>query len=99
MKAQSRDFQTALDPSNPLILKNNQNTKYKGFKVFLYNKLKNDSLKQKKNKNIIASKANSLSLIRAVFYTPWNANLALPDLKKMPIKSIQFSLNGFLLIL
>lgn len=82
MEAKSREFQTALDPSNPLILKNNQNTKYKGFKDFLFNKLKSDSLKKIKNKKITASKANSLSLIRAAFYTPWNANVALPDLEK-----------------
>ncbi len=69
-----------LDPSNPLILKNNQNTKYKGFKDFLFKKFKSDSLK--KNKKNFASKANSLSLIRAAFYTPWNAKLALPDLEK-----------------
>ncbi|MEO8820335.1 MAG: glycosyltransferase [Ginsengibacter sp.] len=82
MEAQSREFQTALDPSNPLILKNNQNTKYKGFKDFLFKKLKSDSLKRINNKKITASKANSLSLIRAAFYTPWNAKLALPDLEK-----------------
>lgn len=80
LQAKAREFQKALDPSNPLILKNNQNTKYKGFKDFLFKKLRTDSIK--KNKNSGVSKANSLSLIRAAFYTPWNAQLALPDLKK-----------------
>ncbi|MEO8822115.1 MAG: glycosyltransferase [Ginsengibacter sp.] len=80
LQAKAREYQTTLDPSNPLILKNNQNTKYKGFKDFLFNKLKKDSLK--KSKNNFVSKANSLSLIRAAFYTPWNAKLALPDLEK-----------------
>lgn len=80
LQAKAREYQTALDPSNPLILKNNQNIKYKGFKDFLFKKLKSDSLK--KNKNNGVSKANSLSLIRAAFYTPWNARLALPDLEK-----------------
>ncbi|MEO6894022.1 MAG: glycosyltransferase, partial [Ginsengibacter sp.] len=80
MQAKAREYQTSLDPSNPLILKNNQNIKYKGFKDFLFKKLKADSLKKSKTKFI--SKASSLSLIRAVFYTPWNAKLALPDLEK-----------------
>jgi len=80
MQAKAREYQTALDPSNPLILKNHQNSKYKGFKDFLFNKLKTDSLKRIKNHG--ASKTNSLSLIRAAFYTPWNANLSLPDLEK-----------------
>lgn len=80
MKAKAREFRTALDPSNPLTLKNHQNTKYKGFKDFLFKKLKADSLKRIKNHG--ASKVNSLSLIRAAFYTPWNASVALPDLEK-----------------
>lgn len=80
LQARAREYQSTLDPSNPLILKNNQNTKYKGFKDFLFNKLKKDSLKKAKN-NFVA-KTSSLSLIRAAFYTPWNAKLALPDLEK-----------------
>lgn len=80
LQARAREYQSTLDPTNPLILKNNQNIKYKGFKDFLFNKLKKDSLK--KNKNNLVSKASSLSLIRAAFYTPWNASLALPDLEK-----------------
>ena len=80
MQAKAREYQTTLDPSNPLILKNHQNSKYKGFKDFLINKLKSDSLKKIKNGGV--SKASSLSLIRAAFYTPWNARVALPDLEK-----------------
>ncbi|HSV10884.1 MAG TPA: glycosyltransferase [Hanamia sp.] len=80
MEAKAREYQTTLDPSNPLILKNHQNSKYKGFKDFLINKLKSDSLKKIKNGGI--SKANSLSLIRAAFYAPWNPQLTLPDLEK-----------------
>jgi cellulose synthase/poly-beta-1,6-N-acetylglucosamine synthase-like glycosyltransferase/spore germination protein YaaH/peptidoglycan/xylan/chitin deacetylase (PgdA/CDA1 family) len=80
MEAKAREYQTTLDPSNPLILKNHQNSKYKGFKDFLINKLKSDSLKKAKYGGV--SKANSLSLIRGAFYTPWNAVLALPDLEK-----------------
>ncbi len=51
LQAKAREYETALDPTNPLILKNNQNTKYKGFKDFLFKKLKTDSLKKdKKNR-------------------------------------------------
>lgn len=79
MQAKAREYETTLDPSNPLILKNNQNSKFKGFKDFLFNKVKTDSLKRLKNRG--TSNANSLSLIRAAFYTPWNAFTSLPDLK------------------
>jgi nucleoside-specific outer membrane channel protein Tsx len=80
MEAKAREYQIALDPSNPLILKNHQNVKYKGFKDFLLKKLKTDSLKKAKTKG--ASPVNSLSLIRAAFYTPWNSAVSLPDLRK-----------------
>src|SRR5438876_2149662 len=80
MEAKAKEYQTTLDPSNPLILKNAQNTKYKGFKDFLFKKVKADSLKKAKNKS--ASKADSLSVIRAAFYTPWTANTSYPDLEK-----------------
>ena len=80
MEAKAKEYETTLDPSNPLTLKNNQNTKFKGFKDFLFKKLKADSLK--KVKIAAPSKANSLSVIRAAFYTPWNAKTSLPDLKK-----------------
>src|SRR5450755_3558019 len=72
MEAKAKEYETTLDPSNPLTLKNTQNTKYKGFKDFLLKKERADSLKRIKNGS--ASKANSLSLIRAAFYTPWTAN-------------------------
>ena len=80
MEAKAKEYETKLDPSNPLTLKNAQNEKYKGFKDFLFNKVKQDSLKRLKNKT--PSKANSLSLIRAAFYTPWTGNTSYPDLKK-----------------
>ncbi|MDQ6902385.1 MAG: glycosyltransferase [Bacteroidota bacterium] len=79
MEAKAKQYETTLDPSNPLVLKNAQNTKYKGFKDFLFKKLKADSLKKLKSG---ASKANSLSVIRAAFYTPWTANTSFPDLQK-----------------
>ena len=80
MEAKAREYENTLDPSNPLTLKNNQNTKFKGFKDFLFKKLKTDSLKKLQNHG--PSKASSLSVIRAAFYTPWNAKTSLPDLKQ-----------------
>nr|MDQ6890215.1 polysaccharide deacetylase family protein [Bacteroidota bacterium] len=80
MEAKAKEYETSLDPSNPLTLKNAQNEKYKGFKDFLFKKLKADSLK--KIKNGTPSKANSLSVIRAAFYTPWTGNTSYPDLQK-----------------
>jgi hypothetical protein len=80
MEAKAKEYETTLDPSNPLTLKNTQNTKYKGFKDFLFKKVREDSLKRIKNHGI--SKANSLSVIRAAFYTPWTGITSLPDLQK-----------------
>jgi spore germination protein YaaH len=79
LESKAREYQTTLDPSNPLILKNNQNAKFKGFKQYFLNKIKQDSIA--KIKNLHPSPANSLSVIRAAFYTPWNSNTSLPDLK------------------
>lgn len=80
MQEKAREYENTLDPSKPLTLKNNQNTKFKGFKDFLFKKLKADSLK--KAQNLGPSKTSSLSVIRAAFYTPWNAKTSLPDLKQ-----------------
>ncbi|MEO8413067.1 MAG: glycosyltransferase [Ginsengibacter sp.] len=80
MEAKANVYETTLDPANPLTLKNTQNQKYKGFKDFLFKKLRADSLKKARHR--IASKANSLSVIRAAFYTPWNGNTSYPDLDK-----------------
>jgi cellulose synthase/poly-beta-1,6-N-acetylglucosamine synthase-like glycosyltransferase/spore germination protein YaaH/peptidoglycan/xylan/chitin deacetylase (PgdA/CDA1 family) len=80
MEARAREYETVLDPSNPLVLKNRQNTSFKGFKNFLFNKLKADSIRRAKNQH--GSPANNLPLIRAAFYTPWNGNTSFPDLQK-----------------
>jgi cellulose synthase/poly-beta-1,6-N-acetylglucosamine synthase-like glycosyltransferase/spore germination protein YaaH/peptidoglycan/xylan/chitin deacetylase (PgdA/CDA1 family) len=80
MQAKAREYETTLDPNNPLTLKNAQNEKYKGFKDFLFKKVKADSLKKAKTR--IASKANSLSVIRAAFYTPWTGTTSYPDLQR-----------------
>jgi cellulose synthase/poly-beta-1,6-N-acetylglucosamine synthase-like glycosyltransferase/spore germination protein YaaH/peptidoglycan/xylan/chitin deacetylase (PgdA/CDA1 family) len=79
MQARAKEYKTSLDPGNLLTLKNTQNTKYKGFKDFLLKKEKADSLRKVRKG---ASKANSLSVIRAAFYTPWTANTSFPDLQK-----------------
>ncbi len=80
MQAKAKEYETKLDPTNPLTLKNAQNEKYKGFKDFLFKKLRADSIRKAKNKS--ASKANSLNVIRAAFYTPWTGVTSYPDLKK-----------------
>ena len=80
MEAKAKEYETTLDPSNPLTLKNTQNAKYKGFKDFLLKKEKSDSLRKARNR--LASKANSLSVIRAAFYTPWTSNTSYPDLER-----------------
>ncbi len=79
MQAKAKQYETRLDPSNPLTLKNAQNEKYKGFKAFLIKKLRTDSINKLRSNT--ASKANSLSVIRAAFYTPWTGTTSLPDLK------------------
>jgi len=80
MQARAKEYKTTLDPGNLLTLKNRQNTKYKGFKDFLLKKERADSLRKVRRGS--ASKANSLSVIRAAFYTPWTGNTSFPDLEK-----------------
>ncbi len=80
MESKAKEYETSIDPTNPLTLKNTQNIRYKGFKDFLLKKEKTDSLRKIKNKT--ASRANSLSVIRAAFYTPWTGNTSYPDLEK-----------------
>ncbi|HVZ97912.1 MAG TPA: glycosyltransferase [Chitinophagaceae bacterium] len=80
LEARARQYELRIDPANPLTLKNAQNEKYKGFKDFLLKKIKADSIKRAKNK--LASAANSLSVIRGAFYTPWNSHTSYPDLER-----------------
>ena len=80
MEAKAKAFESTLDPSNPLTLKNTQNERYKGFKNFLFRKLRADSIRKARMKT--PSKAKSLSLIRAAFYTPWNTKASYPDLEQ-----------------
>lgn len=67
-------YQDKLDPSNKLTLTSPLNKKYKGFKDFLYKKLREDSARKK-------ALAINTSLIRGAFYTPWTAG-ALQDLQR-----------------
>lgn len=78
LEARSKAYQARLDPSNPLDLSRGFNKKYKGFKDFLYNKAKEDSLKNIKQTE---KPAQHIANIRAAFYTPWTKT-ALPDLDK-----------------
>ena len=76
----SKSYENKLDPSNPLTLTTSQNKKFKGFKTFLINRIKEDSIKsirQAQNKPV-----NKIPFIRAAFYTPWTAITSLPDLDK-----------------
>ncbi len=81
LKAKAKNYELQLDPSSPLSIPLQKNKKIKGFKEFLINKEKEDSL----NRLIRMAGGNSaekISYIRAAFYTPWNASTSLPDLEK-----------------
>ncbi|MDQ6756680.1 MAG: glycosyltransferase [Bacteroidota bacterium] len=77
----AKDYQLAMDPSNPLTIPQPQNKKIKGFKEFLIKKEKEDSLRKIK-KIASGNNAEKLPYIRAAFYTPWTTNTSLPDLEK-----------------
>ena len=80
-QAKARDYQLQMDPSSPLSIPFYQNKKIKGFKEFLINKEKEDSLRKLK-KITSGNSAEKIPYIRAAFYTPWTANTSLPDLGK-----------------
>ena len=80
-KAKARNYQLQIDPSNPLSIPFFQNKKIKGFKQFLINKEKEDSLRKLK-KITPENSAEKIPYIRAAFYTPWTANTSLPALEK-----------------
>ncbi|MEO5782720.1 MAG: polysaccharide deacetylase family protein, partial [Ginsengibacter sp.] len=77
----ARDYQLQMDPSSPLSIPFYQNKKIKGFKEFLTNKEKEDSVRKLK-KIASGNNAEKIPYIRAAFYTPWTANTSLPDLEK-----------------
>src|SRR6478736_4085665 len=79
LEEKSKVYQQKMDPTNPLTLSQSSNKKYKGFKDFLDKKIREDSLKNIKARNI---KTNNIPNIRAAFYTPWTGRTSLPDLDK-----------------
>jgi len=78
--AQSKEYASKLDPSQPFTFAHSQNKKYKGFKEFLEKKTLEDSLKN--THSFYADSTNKNPYIRAAFYTPWNQNTSLPDLEQ-----------------
>ncbi len=77
----AKNYELEMDPANPLSIPSLQNKNIKGFKQFLLNKEKEDSLRKLKNITP-GNNAQKIPYIRAAFYTPWNANTSLPDLEK-----------------
>ena len=81
LQSKSKDYELQMDPSNLLSIPSHQNKKIKGFKDFLINKEKEDSLRRIK-KSATGNTAEKLPYIRGAFYTPWTSNTSLPDLEK-----------------
>lgn len=75
INTRAKYYQSKLDPANNLTFASPLNKKFKGFKVFLEKKQREDSLKK------IDLKKLSAPQIRAAFYTPW-LPASLADLKK-----------------
>lgn len=75
INTRAKYYQSKLDPANNLTFASPLNKKFKGFKVFLEKKQREDSLKK------INLKKLSASQIRAAFYTPW-LPASLADLTK-----------------
>ncbi len=78
LQEKARAYQEKLDPGNPFTFRQSFNKKYKGFKDFLFKKAKEDSLK---NLHLADKKITGISNIRAAFYSPWNGQTSLADLK------------------
>ena len=81
LQSKARNYQLQMDPASPLTIPSHQNKKIKGFKQFLINKEKEDSLLRLK-KFSTGNGAEKIPYIRAAFYTPWTAATSLPDLEK-----------------
>lgn len=75
INARAKYYQSKLDPSNNLTFTSPLNKKYKGFRDFLENRQREDSLKKISNTKLKASQ------IRAAFYTPWQL-ASFADLQK-----------------
>ena len=63
-----RAYQNTLDTANPLAFSTSQNKKYKGFKSFLFKRIKEDSLRH--IASLQQGTTPELPFIRAGFYTP-----------------------------
>lgn len=70
LESKSKAFANAINVKNPLVLKNRQNERYNGFKKFMQNKLRQDSLQQLRKRKIF--RAQNPNLVRAAFYVPWD---------------------------
>lgn len=70
LESKGKAYAHAIDVSNPLVLKNQQNKKFAGFRKFLLRKLHEDSLHRVRN----ASTRMDAGMIRAAFYVPWDAS-------------------------
>jgi len=94
--AKAKEVWNHAGPTNPLPKKYSKR-KYKGFKDFL---LKKETIRFNKEKQGTgkASKANSLSVIRAAFYTPGQAIPPIPILKANADKLNTIFPEWFLLI-
>ena len=75
INTKARYYESKLDPANKLTFSNPLNNKYKGFRDYLVNKQKEDSIKR------VIKYSIKTSLIRGAFYTPWMST-SLPDLVK-----------------
>jgi cellulose synthase/poly-beta-1,6-N-acetylglucosamine synthase-like glycosyltransferase/spore germination protein YaaH/peptidoglycan/xylan/chitin deacetylase (PgdA/CDA1 family) len=75
LNEKAKAYEAKLDPSNNFTLESPLNKKYKGFKEYLWKKLKEDSIKK------ATSHLLKTTLIRSAFYTPWQSG-SIIDLRK-----------------
>jgi cellulose synthase/poly-beta-1,6-N-acetylglucosamine synthase-like glycosyltransferase/spore germination protein YaaH/peptidoglycan/xylan/chitin deacetylase (PgdA/CDA1 family) len=81
LQSKAKYYQLQMNPSSPLTMPSHQNKKIKGFKKFLIDKEKEDSIRKLK-KYSSENNAEKIPYVRAAFYTPWTAATSLPDLEK-----------------
>ncbi len=79
LEAKSKVYEDKLDPGKPLTFSQASNKKYKGFKIFLDRKTKEDSVNNLKKQT---KQVSNIPNIRAAFYAPWTRLTSLPDLEK-----------------
>ncbi|MEI9933674.1 MAG: glycosyltransferase [Ferruginibacter sp.] len=86
-RLESVAYESKLNKENPLTDSRDISRRFKGFKNFLYKKIKEDSLKNLKESTVVKTgniyeNNNKNPYIRAAFYNDWTARTSLPDLKK-----------------